>query len=112
MDQHALPELAEQQLTQARNASNGRSTTALYGGRGRVLGQVLIALTAGAQLAEHDNPGEATAHVLHGRARLVAGDSTQEGATGDLLIVPQERHSLDAVEDTVVLLTIAKHTSQ
>lgn len=111
MEQVALAELAEQQLTQARESSHGRSTTSLYGGRDRVLGQILIALVSGATLAEHDNPGDATAHILRGQARLVAGESSCTGAAGDLLVVPQTRHSLEALEDTVVLLTIAKHAT-
>lgn len=111
MEQVALTELAEQQLARARESSSGRSTTSLYGGREQVLGQILIALTSGATLAEHDNPGDATAHILRGRARLVAGDSSCAGAAGDLLVVPKERHSLEALEDTVVLLTIAKRAT-
>lgn len=34
----------------------------------------MIAL-AGHALAEHDSPGEATLHVLHGRVRLSAGSA-------------------------------------
>ena len=32
-----------------------------------------------------------------------------EGRSGDLLVVPQERHSLEALDDTAVLLTVVKH---
>ena len=31
-----------------------------------------------------------------------------EGRDGDLLIVPQERHTLHALEDAAALLTVAK----
>jgi quercetin dioxygenase-like cupin family protein len=74
-----------------------------------MLRQTLIALAAGHRLDEHDNPGEATVHVLHGRVRLSTGDVGWEGSTGDLLIVPTARHTLDALEDSAVLLTVAKH---
>jgi quercetin dioxygenase-like cupin family protein len=47
-------------------------------------------------------------HVLHGRVRLVADALEWEGRDGDLLIVPQARHTLHALEDTAVLLTVAK----
>jgi quercetin dioxygenase-like cupin family protein len=80
----------------------------VYGGHEHVLRQTLIALVASHKLDEHDNPGEATLHVLHGRVRLTAGDVSWEGSPGDLLIVPAARHSLDALEDSAVLLTVAK----
>lgn len=74
-----------------------------------MLRQTLIALTAGRMLDEHDNPGEATMHVLHGRVRLDTADAGWEGSPGDLIIVPAARHTLKALEDSTVLLTVAKH---
>lgn len=68
----------------------------------------MIALVGGRTLDEHSNPGEATVHVLRGRVVLRAGDNGWTGASGDLLIVPDSVHSLDALEDSVVLLTVAK----
>jgi len=73
-----------------------------------VLRQTLIALTAGAVLSEHENPGEATVQILGGRVRLVADATEWEGRDGDLLIVPQARHALHALEESAVLLTVAK----
>ena len=61
-----------------------------------------------AVLAEHENPGEATVHVLRGRMRLSAGELSWEGRSGDLLVVPDARHSLEALEASAVLLTVAK----
>ena len=58
-------------------------------------------------LGEHENPGEATVHVLHGRVRLRAGDTSWEGSAGDLLVVPDSRHDLEALEASAVLLTVA-----
>jgi quercetin dioxygenase-like cupin family protein len=68
----------------------------------------VIALTSGQQLDEHENPGEATVHVLQGRVELRAADVVWNGSPGDLLIVPDSRHSLAAIEDSVILLTVAK----
>lgn len=78
------------------------------GGHERVLRQTVIALVKGATLAEHENPGEATVQVLQGRVRLASGGQSWDGRRGDLIIVPDARHSLEALEDSAVLLTVAK----
>ena len=46
--------------------------------------------------------------LLHGRVLLKAGEVSWNGSVGDLLTVPDELHSLDAVEDSVILLTVVK----
>ena len=46
--------------------------------------------------------------MLHGRVRLVAGIQSWAGRKGDLLIVPLAAHSLEADENSAVLLTVAK----
>lgn len=104
----SLTALARGQLDLARQASSGRSAHTVFGGNEHVLRQTLIALAAGHGLDEHDSPGEATVHVLRGRVRMRAGDDSWEGSPGDLLIVPAARHSLDALEDSAVLLTVGK----
>ncbi|WP_433790825.1 cupin domain-containing protein [Actinoplanes sp. CA-252034] len=100
--------LIQEQLSRARDASSGRSAHTVYGGHARTLRQTLIAMTGGRRLDDHENPGEATLHVLHGRVRLTAGDTATEGETGDLLIIPDARHALEAIQDSAVLLTVAK----
>ena len=40
--------------------------------------------------------------------RLVAGEDQWEARTGDLLMVPDVRHSLVALADSALLLTVAK----
>jgi quercetin dioxygenase-like cupin family protein len=104
----SLAALQRHQLEIARSAASGRSAHTVYGGQDQVLRQTLIALTAGSYLNEHANPGEATLQVLHGRVTLVAGEASWNGSPGDLLVVPEARHSLEAEEDSVVLLTVAK----
>ncbi|MDT7708778.1 MAG: hypothetical protein QOG20_4385 [Pseudonocardiales bacterium] len=108
MKKSSLTALAREQLKIARQASSGRSAHTVFGGHEHVLRQTLIALAAGHGLDEHDSPGEATVHVLHGRVRLNAGDQEWNGSPGDLLIVPAARHTLDALEDSAVLLTVGR----
>jgi quercetin dioxygenase-like cupin family protein len=108
MQKESLTALVRQHLENARAAASGRSAHTVYGGHEHVLRQTLIALRAGSDLDEHENPGEATVQVLHGRVTLVAGDTRWNGSPGDLMTVPDSRHALEAVEDSVVLLTVGK----
>ena len=111
MNKISLTALAREQSAAAGRASSGRSAHTVYGGHEHVLRQTLIALEAGQKLDEHENPGEATVHVLHGRVRLSAGNDSWEGSAGDLIIVPDSRHALEAVEGSSILLTVAKSAS-
>lgn len=69
MEKMSLTAMVRQQLSLAQNASSGRSAHTVYGGHEHVLRQTMIAMMAGQMLNEHENPGEATVHVLHGRSR-------------------------------------------
>ena len=108
MEKVSLTDLAREHLATARSTSNGRSAHTAVGGHGHVLRQTVIAMVGGQELEEHNSPGEATLQVVHGRVRLVAGEVSCEGSSGDLLIIPPARHRLLALDDAVVLLTVAK----
>jgi quercetin dioxygenase-like cupin family protein len=107
MDNVSLTALAREHLERARSAPSGRSSETVYGGQQHTLRQTLIALVAGQGLDEHENPGEATIHVIEGRVRLRAGEDSWRGAAGHLIVVPDSRHSLEAEEDAAILLTVA-----
>ncbi|KAA0925190.1 MULTISPECIES: cupin domain-containing protein [Rhodococcus] len=100
-----LDALVGTQIAAATAASSRRAAVAVYGGHDHALRQTLIALAAGAELSEHNNPGEATVHVLSGRVELVSGSNVWCGMSGDFLIVPEAPHSLRAMTDAAVLLT-------
>ena len=108
MQKTSLIALARHELSQAQDASSGRSSKTVFGGHEHQLRQTLIALTAGESLSEHENPGEATLQVLEGRVLLNSGDVSWNGSPGDLLTIPEGLHSLDAIEDSVILLTVVK----
>jgi quercetin dioxygenase-like cupin family protein len=70
------------------------------------LRQTPIALIGGRATDEHRSPGEATLQVLEGTIKVHAGTDTAEGAIGDFFVIPAGRHSLTAVEDSAVLLSV------
>jgi quercetin dioxygenase-like cupin family protein len=111
MRKFSLDALAREHLERARTHSARRSAETVYGGHEQTLRQTIVALVAGTALGEHENPGEATVHVLAGRVQLTAGSDSWEGRHGDLIAIPPARHDLRATEDAVVLLTVAKPRS-
>ncbi len=108
MEKFSLDAIAREQARRAAAAPGGRSAETVYGGHEHALRQTVLALTAGSSLDDHENPGEATVQVLRGRVRLTAGEAAWEGRSGDLLVVPDRRHGLEALEDSAVLLTVSK----
>lgn len=102
--------MASTQLERAREGSAGRAATHLHGGPQSTMTQTVIALTAGQEMHEHENPGEATVLVLEGHVTMGTVDESEvvDGTAGDLLLVPATRHWLRAKRDSAVLLTAAK----
>ncbi|TQK72462.1 MULTISPECIES: cupin domain-containing protein [unclassified Nocardioides] len=107
MESTNLTTLTDSQLAAARAASSGRAAVTVYGGREHRLRQTLIALRAGERLGEHDAPEEATLQVLEGEVALHAGGETWQGVAGDHVVIPPQRHDLEALSDAAVLLTVA-----
>jgi len=109
MNKISIDAVAREQRKKAVATGSGRAAETVYGGHEKTLRQTVIGMVAGAELTEHENPGEATVLVLTGRVQLKSGETSWDGRDGDLLVVPDARHSLLAVEESAVLLTVAKH---
>ncbi|GAB2926958.1 hypothetical protein GCM10022245_68760 [Streptomyces mayteni] len=105
-----LSELAERYLALAQAADHGRSAHLFL--RDGPLRQSVIALTAGSELEEHTAPPAASLQVLRGRVRLIARDGEVELRSGELMKIPQTRHGLRALDDSVVLLTSVTATPE
>lgn len=66
MQKISLDAMARQQMELAVSAGGGHTADTVFGGHEKVLRQPVLNMKAGARLAEHENPGEATVLVLHG----------------------------------------------
>ena len=106
MRKFALDAAARDQLERAQHRS-GRSATTLVGGHERSLRHTVIALTAGTALQEHQAAGEATLQVISGRVSLRTDGDSWECRQGDLLDIPPSAHSVTALEDSAILLTVS-----
>ena len=102
-----LDQLAAELLAQAEELDAGRAARTLTPGAGSALKQTVLALRAGRRLQEHTAPGPATLQVLRGTVVLGTDDHRQSVDAGGWAVVPEEVHDLEAVSDSVVLLTVA-----
>ncbi|OLF16338.1 cupin domain-containing protein [Actinophytocola xanthii] len=97
--------LAAELLAEAGTHHSRRASRTLVTGTSQRA--TLIALSEGAELAEHDSPPAATLFVVTGTVRLHTHDDGAILAAGQLTSVPSERHGLIALTDAAVLLTVA-----
>jgi len=69
---------------------------------------VLTAIRGGTRVAEHAAPGPLTVQAVRGRIRMhVAGGEVELGPGHLLTLERNERHDVEALEDSAFLLTIA-----
>lgn len=117
MNEHLPPHAAEHLLIDLGDAvtelhgpvpdSQHRSAVTLVKEGG--LGVVLTHLHAGGTLAEHAAPGATTLQVLDGHVRVHVGDDTLDVPAARLIAFDARvRHSVEALEDSVLLLTLAR----
>jgi quercetin dioxygenase-like cupin family protein len=68
----------------------------------------LIAIRNGARIEEHHNPGRISVHTLTGHIRMKAAGETFDLPQGNVLVLDRAvRHDVEALEDSVFLLTAA-----
>ncbi len=69
--------------------------------------QVIFAFEAGSEMADHAAHGLVTIHVLEGRLVVQADGRNHELRAGHLLVLkPDVRHSVRALEASAMLLTV------
>jgi len=102
-----LTDLAEELLESARSHHSHRAARTIHSSAS--LRATVIALAAGAELAEHEAPPAATLHVISGEVRLHWADQESLLRGGEITDIPNQRHALAALTDAVVLLTVALH---
>jgi len=69
---------------------------------------VLVALSRGNRIADHNAPGVATIQVVSGHVSIGHGTDTVDGIPGTLVVFgPGAAHSLEAKADSAVLVTVA-----
>ncbi len=100
-----LRALSDALLARARSDDRGRAAHVVIAGA--LQRSTAIALLAGQGLDEHAAPPAATLQCVLGRVRLHSGADEWRLTAGELVAIPPDRHSLDAEEDSVVLLTVA-----
>lgn len=79
-------------------------------GHARVM---LVCLRAGQFVRDHRSGSQVIAHFLKGRAIFYADGVPQDAAAGSLVLLePNRFHRIQAVEDCVVLVTLAPHPAR
>lgn len=89
-------------IDRAREAEDGHHTQHVV--HTGPLRQTIIALREGVQLAEHEADLPATLYILRGAIRVNAEEPFVL-QSGDLHEMPARRRSVEAIQDTVMLLT-------
>jgi quercetin dioxygenase-like cupin family protein len=108
MEHHAVVPVASVAgalLNEAREQHSRRAAKTLASTTS--LRATVIALASGAVLADHDAPPAATLQVITGHVRVRTADREWTLEAGELLPLPPQRHGLDALADSAVLLTVA-----
>lgn len=92
----------------ARNAVARRAGSTVYRGDG--VRQTMVVILAGEHMAEHLSPQEGFVHVMEGRVRLQGANREWEISAGQMLPLPPEKHSVTALEDSTLTITVLRQS--
>ena len=109
MNVASINAVADDRLATAMAARSGRSSVTVYGRSGARLRQTVVALAPEREMGKHKSPGDGSLLCLRGRVLLRSDQSQAELGPGDMVAVPPQRHAVEALEPSVLLLTVALH---
>ena len=92
-------------MDKARSSGRGRAVKAVVRQPGQSL--ILLALPEGGGLPDHDAPGPASLQCLTGSVVLAAGEREWPLPAGTAVLIPQERHEVRALADSLCLLAVS-----
>lgn len=98
----ALSDAITTTLDRARKSQHGRHAELLV--HDGPLRQTIIALLQGMRMSEHNSPPAASIQMIRGRV-TVTGEETVTLDTGTIEALTHHRHSVEALDDSVFLLT-------
>jgi quercetin dioxygenase-like cupin family protein len=106
MEIHRLPAIVRELRSSEAWREGKRSARTLV--KGDSLRATLAAMPAGARLSPHRADGPITVQVLEGRIRFRTDSREEVLAAGAWLSLPEgTTHSLEAIEDCAILVTVA-----
>ncbi|HEY3175191.1 MAG TPA: cupin domain-containing protein [Candidatus Polarisedimenticolia bacterium] len=74
---------------------------------------MLVCLKAGQILKDHRSGSQVIAHFLSGRGTFYADGVPQEAGAGTIVLIePGRFHRIEAIEECVVLVTMAPHPAR
>jgi quercetin dioxygenase-like cupin family protein len=109
MNVASINAVADERLATAMGARSGRSSVTVYARTGARLRQTVVALAPQRVMGKHKSPGDGSLLCLRGRVVLRSDQSQAELGPGDMVAVPPQRHAVEALEPSVLLLTVALH---
>ena len=103
----SIAAVMREQWDHAHRSPRGHSSAAIDAAPADRFRHSVVAITAGNRINEHHGLGTTSLHVLIGRVRVACATESSEVSSGELVVLPRSPHSVTALEDSAVLLTIA-----